>query len=161
MWSWLVMIEATSWQSCQNYLFHNTIRVYTSLIHKPLLYLTQAVQALRCGLWISMHSLYIGVRCIHVWIVYVFWAWSYTVTFYTHIMQLIMWILMSSIWRTPHGHVSPLFFNSILCPSSYNPIEISVLRYYIIDLQESPKINFLSMNHCSHDLNELILIDQP
>ncbi len=30
------------------------------------------------------------------------------------------------------------------------------LRYYIIDLQESPKINFLSMNHCSHDLNELI-----
>ncbi len=33
------------------------------------------------------------------------------------------------------------------------------LRYYIIDLQESPKINFLSMNHCSHDLNELL--DQP
>ncbi len=33
------------------------------------------------------------------------------------------------------------------------------LRYYIIGLQELPKINFLSMNHCPHDLNELI--DQP
>ena len=33
------------------------------------------------------------------------------------------------------------------------------LRYYIIDLQELPKIYYLSMNHCLHDLRILAMLE--
>ncbi len=46
-------------------------------------------------------------------------------------------------------------------PSFPTVYDMLLLRYYIIDLQESPKINFLSMNHLSHDLNKLLVSIGP
>ncbi len=85
-----------------------------------------------------------------------FYSWCYTrsLDFFlydtTNKILSCLWLVSSQEKRLGWARASQAVF--------WYPIT-KILRYYIIDLQESPKINFLSVNHCSQDLNELI--DQP